>query len=172
MTTVLTWEPVRARLHAARITAATACAVVIGLLLELVSLLALLPSVFAHGTTAGVDGDWYVGLSLAVLRLSLLAGVATALGAALAFIARNTAGAIVAVWAWLAIVEGLVRVHRPGLSGYLLGDNVARVISWADLETGSIRRSPTAAAVTVLLYAGVLAVASGLHFRRVDIAAT
>ena len=171
VTTVLTWVPARVRLFAARMTAAVTCAVAIGFVLQVVALLALLPAVSAHGTSAGVDGGWYADVAVAIARISLLAGLATAVGASLAFIARNSAGAIVAVWAWLLIVEGLVRVHKPTWSGTLLGDNLARVVNWADLSTGPVRRSPTAAALTVLYYVGVMLTSSAVFFRRTDVAA-
>lgn len=59
ITTVLTWEPRRLRLHAARTMSAFLLAVPIAFALLIVFLAALLPAVFAHGTTAGADATWW-----------------------------------------------------------------------------------------------------------------
>ena len=53
ITTVLTWEPSRLRLHAARTASAAILAFVIGFALEVVFLAAALPAVVLNGTTDG-----------------------------------------------------------------------------------------------------------------------
>jgi hypothetical protein len=110
-----------------------------------------------------------VGFGAALVRISLLAGATTALGAALTFIARNTAGAVIAVWAWMIIVENLVRAHRPNLAHYLLSENLIRVIGWADADGSPVHRGPSVAAVTVVAYLAVVVTVSAVHFRRADI---
>lgn len=172
MTTLLTWEPRRLRLLVARIGSATVCAIVIATVLQLVLLAALLPAVFAHGTTAGADRAWAVGLAAGLARIALITGLATMLGASIASIARNTAGAIVAVWVWLSVVERLVAGLRPKLSGYLLGESIARVLTWADLERAPTSRSPGFALALLALYSGALLAAAAVHLQRSDVAAS
>src|SRR4029079_9965827 len=91
ITTVLTWEPRRVRLHLTRTAACAILAALISLVLQSVFLAAFLPSVFAHGSTAGVDAAWVSSLVIAMLRSSLLTAMAAMLGVALATLGRNTA---------------------------------------------------------------------------------
>ena len=75
VTTVLTWEPRRLRLHVGphrgvrhprdghRVRPRDRC-----------SSAATLPAVLAHGTTAGTDAAWWGGLLAAMVRLALLTG--------------------------------------------------------------------------------------------------
>ena len=61
VTTVLTWEPSRLRLHAARTVSAAVLAFVIGVVLEVAFLASVLPAVLLHGTTEGTDAAWRIG---------------------------------------------------------------------------------------------------------------
>lgn len=85
VTTMLTWEPRRLRLHLSRVGACAACAAIVSFALQAVFLSGFLPAVLAHGTTAGTDGGWFVGLAAAMARISLLTAVATTVGASIAF---------------------------------------------------------------------------------------
>ena len=60
VTTALTWEPRRVRLHLARTLSAGVLAFFIGLALQVIFFVAALPAVFAHGNTDGVDGAWWI----------------------------------------------------------------------------------------------------------------
>jgi hypothetical protein len=131
LATTLTWEPRRTRLLMTRLAAMAICAFVIALLLQIVLLLALLPVVLANGTTAGVDGAFAVSLVAAMARIAVITSLAATLAGCVASIGRSTAGAIVAVWVWLALVETLLRARKPWSGAYLLGENVASVVAWA-----------------------------------------
>jgi ABC-2 type transport system permease protein len=169
VTTVLTWEPRRVRLHAARVGAAALRAAVIAGALQVLLLASFLPSVLAHGTTAGTDKPWALELIAAIARISLIAALAATLGAALATIARNTAAAIVAPWVWFALLESLVRGLEPERARWLLGDNVAVVINWATLERDHATFSPSVALLLTVVYAVTLMGASMLVFQRRDV---
>ncbi len=170
VTTVLTWEPRRLRLHAARLGASAGLAVVVSFLLQALFLASFVPAVAAHGTTAGTDGAWWVSLVAAMARVSLVVGLATAVGASLAGLGRNTTAALVVGWGWMAVVENLLRNFVPRLRPMLLGENIGLVLTWAQLEGSGFARGPAVALLTVAGYAAVLAAVGGARFRSQDIA--
>jgi hypothetical protein len=172
VTTVLCRDPRRLRVHTARVAAAFVLASVIGLALQVLFLAATLPAVLAHGSTAGTDGDWWLGLIAALARIAVATGAAAALAASLATLGRSTAFALCAVFAWLAVVENLVRGLKPALQPWLLGDNLSIAMTWGQLTTETFSRSEVLAAVTVLGYLGVVAVLAAASFVRRDIAGT
>ena len=96
-------------------------AFVISLLLQVAFLASFLPAVLANGTTAGADADWWLQLLEAMTRVSLLTAGAAVLAVALATLGRNTAFALAAVFAWFAVVEGVLRGLEPSLEAVALG---------------------------------------------------
>ena len=96
-------------------------AFVIAFLIQVAFLASFLPAVLANGTTAGADADWWLELFVAMTRVSLLTAVAAVLGVALATLGRNTAFALITVFAWVAVVEGVVRGLAPSLKASALG---------------------------------------------------
>jgi hypothetical protein len=172
VTTVLTWEPRRVRLQLTRTAACAILAALIAFGLQIVFLASLLPATFANGSTANVDGPWWLSLLGAMLRTSLLTSIAAVLGVALATLGRNTAFAIVVVFTWLIVAEGMIRSLKPGLGRFLWGENLGTILPWAQLPNTSFRRGPVFALATILVYVGVFVVAATLAFRRRDIAST
>ncbi|MGD9797044.1 MAG: hypothetical protein AB7H43_09380 [Acidimicrobiia bacterium] len=171
ITTLLTWEPRRARAHLARLGACAACAAGIAWLLQVVYLSSLLPAVLAHGTADGVDGAWWTGLALATLRVSVLTAAAAVLGASLATVGRNTAFGVMAVFGWLTVGEGLLRGLRPSITPHLLAENIGTVLTWARLDAGTASRTPVVAAAALGTYATVVVLAGLAGFVRRDVAA-
>ena len=169
ITTMLTWEPRRARLHLSRTLACAALAFLISFLLQVVFLAALLPATLVNGSTANVDGPWWISLVAAMFRTALLTGIGATLGVALSTLGRNTAFALVVVFAWVAILEGLIRQLKPGLARFLWGENMTLVLTWAQLENVTFRRGPLVALVTVTLYVSVIVAVATLVFRRRDV---
>ena len=121
VTTVLTWEPRRLRLHLARTASAGILAFIISFLVQVAFLASFLPAVLANGTTAGADADWWLQLLEAMTRVSLLTAGAAVLAVALATLGRNTAFALAAVFAWFAVVEGVATRARAIPQGVALG---------------------------------------------------
>ena len=111
--TVLTWEPRRTRLLTARMGAAVILAAAIATLLQLLSLVLLLPAVLVNGTTAGADTGWWLALAAALVRASTLTALAALLALSIANIGRNTTAALAAIAGWLLVGEGLVRGLKP-----------------------------------------------------------
>ncbi len=172
VTTMLTWEPRRLRLHLSRVGACAACAAVVSFVLQAVYLSAFLPALLAHGTTAGTGGKWFVGLAAAMARISLLTAVATAVGASIAFVGRNTTAALAVAFAWMAIGENVVRSNLPDLQPLLLGENASLIVTWGPLEEVGFTRGPLLALATLLAYGIGLVALSAVHFRHSDVAAT
>jgi ABC-type transport system involved in multi-copper enzyme maturation permease subunit len=167
--TVLTWEPRRGRLLAARLIAIAACAFVLAIALQALFLAAAVPAVVAHGTVAGAGRALAAAVALAALRVAALTSVAALVGASGAWVTRNTAAAIVIVWGWLAIGESILRANRPGAGAFLIGENLSRVLLWDDLGARAASHVGPVHA-TVLLTAVVIATATvaAVVFARTD----
>jgi hypothetical protein len=170
VTTVLTWEPRRGRLHAARTASAALLAFVIALGLQAVFLVAFLPAVWAHGTTDGVDASWWVSVIGAMVRIGLLTACTAVVGTALASLGRSTAFGIVAAWVWLAVVENIVRGLKPDWSVGLVGDAITTVLTWSPIEADHDVVGPSTALLVLLVYVGTLVAAGTFAFTRRDVA--
>jgi ABC-2 type transport system permease protein len=170
MTTLLTWEPRRLRVLAAKAIVTAVCVFVL-----MVALLAVFSAVLAlvaatRGITSGLGDHFLRSLAGTVLRIAACAAAGSLVGLGIAMVARSTAAAIGIGFAYLGIVEGLIRGLRPGWQHYLLADNIAVVITGGDQ---GIMRTPvtlTRAAVTVAVWAAVLVSAAALSFRTRDVA--
>jgi hypothetical protein len=90
---------------------------------------------------------------------------------ALATLGRNSAFALITVFAWVAVVEGVVRGLAPSLKARLWGENLATVFTWAQLKGEDAPGSPALALVTLLIYLGVVVAVAAATFQRRDIAA-
>src|SRR4029077_19432926 len=123
----------------------------------------------ANGSTSGTDAQWWVDLALVITRTALLTSVAAMVAAALAPLGRNTAFALAALFAWMAVIEGIVRGMRPEWAGYLWGENIATVVPWAQMKSVPFTRGPLVALGTIVVYAGVIIGAATLAFRQRDI---
>jgi len=170
--TVLTWAPRRRPLILARLAACALLAWVIALALQVLFLLVLAPSVLAHGTMDGVDGPYLRSLTAVLVRIALIAAIAAVLGGAVASIGRNTAAALVVVLGWMLVGEALVRALKPGLSRWLLGENVARVVVFTPDQSLPFTRPGWLALATLTAYAAVTVVGATMLFARRDVVTT
>ena len=121
ITTVLTWEPRRLRLHRARLGQRRILAFVISLGLQIVFLASFIPAVIVNGTSDGVDSSFWLSLAVVMARTSVVTAAAAVLAMSLATAARNTAFAVIALFAWIVVIEGLIRTLKPSLSSWLWG---------------------------------------------------
>jgi ABC-type transport system involved in multi-copper enzyme maturation permease subunit len=161
----LTWEPRRGRVLVSKAIAVFLTTAAWVLALEIVFSALMWPAALFRGSTAGLDAGWWSEYGLTVLRLAGLAGFAALFGASLAFVGRNAAAALGVGFAYLAIVEGLVRSFKPSWADWLIGDNVGQFGTW-DRVLG---HSPSASG---LLLTGYVAVAVGLawlFFRKREV---
>lgn len=171
ITTVLTWEPRRLRLHSARLTSGAVLAFVFSFGLQVIFLASLVPAVVFNGTAEGVDGSFWLNLAVVVARTSVITAAAAILAMSLATAARNTAFAVIAMFAWIVVIEGLIRTLKPSLSSWLWGETVTTVMSWSRLDTVEIARGPLMSAVTLAAYLAVIIGGAAISFQRRDIAA-
>ncbi len=171
ITTVLSWEPRRLRLHSARLGSGAILAFIISFGLQVVFLASFVPAVVANGTTDGVGGSFWLDLAVVVARTSVITAAAAVLAMSLATAARNTAFAVIAMFAWIVVVEGLIRMLKPSLSSWLWGETVTTVMGWSRLDNVELARGPVMSAVTLAAYLSVIAGGAAFSFQRRDIAA-
>jgi ABC-2 type transport system permease protein len=135
LTTLLTWEPRRPLVLAARAVSCAAVAVSASLAALALLCVALLPAALAHGSGAVPTGSWYLSMAGLALRCALLAAGAAAIGVACAAIGRSTAAAlaIIALY-WIAIERTAIGIGQ-WLSRWLF---IALAQSWmtADVSSG------------------------------------
>jgi hypothetical protein len=172
VTTVLTWEPRRVRMNLTRTAAGAILAFALSFGLQVAFLAAFLPAVLAHGTTDGASSGWWISLALALARTSLITAIVSVLGVALATLGRNTAFALGFVFAWMAVIEGVIRGIRPGWAQFLWAENIVTVEEWAQMRNVEFTRGPVLALATLLLYTAVIIAAATITFRRRDVAGT
>jgi len=170
ITTVLTWEPRRLRLHGARLASGAVLAFVISFGLQVVFLACFVPAVVFNGTTEGVGGSFRFNLGVVVARTSVITAAAAILAMSLATAARNTAFAVIAMFAWIVVIEGLIRTLKPSLSSWLWGETVTTVTSWSRLDNVELARGPLMSAVTLAAYLAVIVGGAAISFQRRDIA--
>jgi hypothetical protein len=168
MTTLLTWEPRRVRVLAAKaiVTVAAVFVLMVVLLAVFAGALTLVAS--TRGITDHL-GDFVRSVAGTTMRVAACSSAGALIGLAIAMLARSTAAAVGIGFAYLAVIEGLIRGLRPGWQHYLLADNIAIVVTGAD---GGIMREPVTfayAAVTVAIWAAALTVAAALAFRVRDV---
>jgi hypothetical protein len=173
MTTLLTWEPRRLRVMAAKCVAAAAVVAILAILV-LLFLTAVLSLVAAtRGTTVGVDATWYHSVAGAILRVTAACSVVSLVGLAVAMVGRNTSAAIGLGFAYLGVIEGLIRGLRPGWQPWLLGDNVAVFVSGLPQRLGPVETQVTrtvgGAAIVASVYAVSLLAIAAVTFRSRDV---
>jgi len=166
--TLLTWEPRRLRVFVAKLAAAAAVLFLLALVLQAVLGLVLAAAAALRGTTEGADAEWLRSVSGVAVRVAGLTAMAGAMGFAIATIGRNTAAALGVGFAYLAVVEGLVRGLRPQWSRWLIGDN-AGVFLTGKAGCPPVSRSPLGAGGVIAVYTAVLLVAALVSFRERDV---
>ena len=171
ITTVLTWEPRRLRFHITRLTSGAVLAFMISFGLQVVFLAGFVPAVVFNGTSDGVDGSFWIDLAVVMARTSVLTAAAAVLAMSLATAARNTAFAVIAMFAWIVVIEGLIRALKPSWSSWLWGETLTTVMGWSELETVELARGPVLSAVTLAAYLAVIIGGAAISFQRRDIGA-
>jgi ABC-2 type transport system permease protein len=170
MTTLLTWEPRRLRVFAAKIAVGAAMAFIGTVAFQALLGGVLTPTALFRGTTAGTDAAWFRGVTGLVLRAASVAAIAATIGGALASIGRNSAAALGIVFGYLAIAEPLLRGWRPGWGLWLVTNNLATFIEGTrSINPEFTSRSPLVAGILIGAYALALASVAGAAFWRRDV---
>lgn len=170
ITTQLTWEPRRVRLFLTKLVAAAIVVAALAMILQVVFTTLMLGLLSVRGVTTDIDGAWWADLGRGMARTAFLCGVGATLGGSLAMLFRNTAGAVVVVFAYLAVAESLLRVWQPDWAPWFIGENVSVVLVGHGPEFQEWTREPLTAALTVVGYAALLAAVASAAFRTRDIA--
>jgi ABC-2 type transport system permease protein len=170
ITTLLTWQPRRAFVIAAKLLAAGAVAALVFLVLQALLTLALVGVAASAGTTDGVDRHFYAGVAGLLLRGALLTGGCAVLGASLAAIGRNSTAALGVALGYLIIVEQILRGLRPGWQKWFLVENLIVTITGSgragDLD---FNRSGAIAGLLLGAYLAVVVVSAVIVFLRRDV---
>jgi hypothetical protein len=168
ITTLLTWEPRRARVILAKVLACAVSVFALGMALQAFLGGVLSLDAVLRGTTEGVDASWWRETGGVAIRAATLASVASVIGFAVASIGRNTAAALGAGFAYIAVVENLVRGLRPGWQRWLFSDNAAVFITGGNVGF-SFQRTVLQALALLAVYAAALFTVSVVMFRSRDV---
>ena len=167
MAALLTWEPRRARVLLSKVAAAALVGGAIAIVLQLLVMLAAMPSVLAHGDTVGADAAFWRDTAGQVLRITAITELSIIVGFAIATVTRNAGAAIGGAFIWFAVLENILRGLRPGWNEWLLGTNA--VVFLLGDEAGLPGRSLAEAGLYLLALSVAVAAAATLWFRRVDV---
>jgi len=170
MTTLLTWEPRRVRVFAAKVLAAAAAGFVGLAVLQALLGAALAPAAVVRGSTAGANAAWLRSVAGLVLRGGALAALASAVGCALASVGRNTAAALGVGFAYIAVIEPILRAVKPRWQPWFLYDNAATFLLGHRAGFTVVGRSPTSAGLVLGVYVLAALLAAGAMFVRRDVA--
>ena len=129
MTTLLTYEPRRARVFAAKSTAVLFGAAVLAFGVLVLVALAMAPSLIAHGAPMRSQDPSVVALAGIVGRGTALATLAAGMGFAIATIGRNTAAALGVGFAYIVILENILGGSVERWRRWLLLGNVIVFVS-------------------------------------------
>ncbi len=169
VTTILTWEPRRGRVMAAKILASLASVFVLSFVVQGVLGVALAFDAAGSGSTAGADASWLAESATVALRVALLSTIFAGFGFALAGAGRNTAVALGVGFGYLVVVENLVRGLRPEWTPWLLTDNAGMFIIGSQLDFPLLGRTTVEAGLYLASVALLLLLAAAGLFRVRDV---
>jgi hypothetical protein len=181
MTTLLTWEPRRGRVLAAKVIAVVCMLALAAALLLALLAVAFLPAGAFRGTTRGLSGSTWWTLAGIWARGAALASFGGAVAAGIATLTRNSVGVVGTAFAYGVIIDPLLGSLRGGrLRPWLLQHNVPRLLGFLEVpqpetavQSGFIAQQPVLSVyrpiVLLTLYAAaVLAIAYAV-FRSRDV---
>ena len=163
LTTMLTWEPRRSRVLAARAASCAAVTACFSLAALALLFVALLPAALARGNGAVPTSGWYLSLAGLALRGVLLAAAAAAVGVSCAAIGRSTAAALATMAVYLLAVENAMTGVWLGLSRWLI---VTDSLSWLAVSPQTRISGPSGRAAGHTIVTGgllLLAAVLALH---------
>ena len=170
MTTLLTWEPRRSRVFAAKTLAVLVAMSVFALVVLALVTLAMAPALALHGSPLRANDPTVASLVGAIGRGVALATLSSAIGLAIATIGRSTASALGAGFAYVIVLEYVLGSTVERWRRWLLLGNVIVLVSGQDSAADVSGRSVTAAAVFLTAVAVTLLVAAAGTFRIRDVA--
>jgi ABC-2 type transport system permease protein len=129
MTTLLTWEPRRARVFFTRalVVAVTVGAITAFLQVVFSAVYALVAA--AVGTTLFLPSHFWTDVATTIGRVSVMAMALGLVGYVLAMIGRSTVSSLGALFGYLILFEGVIAGFRPTIQGNLLVRAASVVVS-------------------------------------------
>jgi ABC-type transport system involved in multi-copper enzyme maturation permease subunit len=168
VTTLLTWEPRRVRVVLTKAIAAVVSVFALTLALQAVLAGSLALAASINGSTAGAEG-WLTETGAVAIRVSVLAALAGAIGFAFAAVGRNTAAALGAGFAYVVVVENLVRGLKPEWIRWLFGENAGLFLLGPSNDFPYMQRSQLGAGIYLALLSATLVGVATLVFRTRDV---
>ncbi len=178
---ILTWEPRRARLLAARLVSAfVGVAFLVALLAVLYVILTFVLATLV-GTTDGTNAEFWTNVAGAVLRLAVAGGLFGAFGMGVTVLTNNSLASIVGFIIYWFIIDSLIGVFLPRLSVFSPITNATAFANGSSVErlsgsvfTGNaetiVSHGPAAAGLILLAWVLGALVLSALVFQQRDIA--
>ncbi len=170
MTTLLTWEPRRVRVFAAKTVAVVAAMAAFAAVALALVALAMWPALAMHGAPLEPDDPSLWSLAGIVARGVALTAITSAMGLAIATIGRNTAIALGIGFGYIIVLENILAGSVERWRKWLLLGNVIVLVSGQDDGADVTGRTVTGAAVFLTLVAVTLLVAAATAFRTRDLA--
>jgi len=153
MATLLTWEPRRIRVLLTRVLIVMAAVFALAVSLQAVLGLAMMAGSALRGDSTTPPG-FLTDVIEVILRVGVVAAVASAIGVAISSIGRSTAASLGVIFVYLALVESLLRGLVARVTPWLLSANLFVIV---DGRTQSLEGGD-AAVFTVTFTHGVLTV--------------
>jgi ABC-type transport system involved in multi-copper enzyme maturation permease subunit len=171
MSTLLTWEPRRVRVLFARTLVVIAVVFALTVALQTLLSLAIAGGASMRGSTVGTGGTWLREVVGVIVRIGGAAVLGAVFGLTLAMIGRNTSAALGASFAYLAIIESLLRGLIPKIGPAMLSSNVVVFVDGRAASPGGDGQliTVTHATVTMAVYACVLLAVALAMFRSRDV---
>jgi hypothetical protein len=171
LTTLLTWEPRRQRVLAARAAACAAVTAVAALAALAVLTVALLPTAFAHGVGPWPTGARYLSMVGLAVRCALLAAAASVVGVCLAAVGRSTAAALAGAGVYILVIEQAAMVAIPSTGRWLLATDA---LSWIAVNphpssSGPAGHTVLTAGLVLLAVVVVVQALTGIVLKHRDI---
>lgn len=170
---VLVWEPRRVRLMLAKAGVLAATIAVAAVVVQIVVAALTRLAVAGQGTMQfALHNFWsdYIGTAASMVALAVLAAV---LGFAVASLTRNTGFALGAAFVYLGILDHVLALLGDWIDPFLVNNNVTAFINHGyDIghSDGTVTTLTTGrAAVTLVLYVGIILAVAVSLFRRRDV---
>lgn len=169
VTTMLTWEPRRVRLLAARLGAAAIVSMVFFVAIHAVFVGGWTLGVQLQGKTGGTDSNFWRDLAFVVLRGTALAGVLAVISGGFATLGRNTAAALGLWFGYLVAVEGILRGQVSGVIPWLLTSSAGAFYSWEKVSMNGHSVAAGPGAFHLAVYLAVIGAGALAVFQRRDV---